>query len=262
MKRFSRSCFFIICAYALTACVPMPLSQPVSPISPEKVESFKPYASGVVMEKRIGEPLVGYNLLLTVNAYPGFVATEDFQLPPLGEIQTPMVKKGSNWKAIGSMEGGTLIVKNHDEPFVVNYSNPLSVTGTFTSEICIAVNAAGEPYGTSDCRTTMVYVEAWETKPNNFFKPTTVYEKDAKAWREAVIIYAGKTKGSIRLLYRETALNDMEFTFDLSEGSEIAIKDIVFDVLEATNTYIKYVIKTPPEELKSRIQQRQKLERI
>jgi hypothetical protein len=63
------------------------------------------------------------------------------------------------------------------------------------------------------------------------------------------LIYVGKSKDTIRLSYREY-INDMarpafhqDLTYDLAESREIAFRDLRIEVLEATNSTIKFFVK-------------------
>lgn len=229
----------------------------VQPIFPQRVDIFKPYPTEQVMEKAVGEQLIGYSLLLTAKTFPGFEAVEDFQPPAITMGQNlPIIKQGSEWVAIAKLADGGYLCKNKKEEYNAIITVGFGKTTKSDWEVCLAVNAANEPYGTATCSTIEPMAFLWEQKVNNFLKPKQIIEMDNKAWQEARIIYAGKTKDAIRFIYQETALRDIEFTFDLSESKTVAVKDIAFEILEATNSSIKYKILTKPEELKTKIERR------
>lgn len=232
----------------------------INPVPPDKEQVFTNYIYGKTLEKSVGDQLIEYNIQLTVETYPGFTAIESFQPPNWGLATFSTIYKGSDWKVIGKLETGESLCK--------------SVTDNFTGggagsyyEACLIVRS-NEPVGVAACApyNEAPYFEKtmpllWEKKPQNFLIPKKIIEKHKKSWRDASILYVGKGKDVIRLLYRETALKDIEFTFDLSESKTVAIKDITFEILEATNSSIKYKILTTPDELRSKIEQREKAEK-
>lgn len=226
-------------------------------LTPETVELFKPYSNNAVMEKSVGDQLVGYNLLLKAKAYPGFVATEDFQPQSFayGQDLYP-IKKDSEWVAIAKLETGGYLCRNKKEayqPKIMSFGQEIKAGW----DACLLVNSDNEPYGTAVCSVVNPIISVWKQKPaTNFLKPKKIIERDDQAWREARIIYAGKTKDAVRFIYQETALRDLEFTFDLSESNVVAVKDIMFEILDASNVSIKYKILTKPEDLKQRIEKR------
>lgn len=209
------------------------------------------------MEVNIGEQMVGYNLMLTSYVVPGYEAIEDFIYPGVPMIDnTPHIKKGTEFIAIARIKEGGYLIKGLEKRKV----SGSSLLGLPPMEIenCLAIDANGEPYAVAACHIFNPIMFPWKEKPKNFLKPKTMTDDKTKIWREASVIYAGKTKEGIRLIYQETALKDMEFTFDLSGGNIIAVKDLIFEILETTNISIKYIIKTTPEELKGKIEKREK----
>lgn len=245
--------FSVFILLALSGCTTLK----VQPVIPQKVELFKPYPTEQVLEKPVGEQLIGYSLLLTAKTSPGFTAVEDFQPPAIAMGQNlPVIKQGSEWTAIAKLDEGGYLCKNKKEEYHAIITVGLGKTERSDWEVCLVVNAANEPYGTAKCGTVEPWAFLWEQKVNNFLKPKQMIEMDNKAMQEARIIYAGKTKDAIRFIYQETALRDIEFTFDLSESKTVAVKDIAFEIIEATNTSIKYKILTKPEELKTKIEKR------
>lgn len=231
----------------------------VQPVTPESIEMFRPYTADRVIEKSVGEQLIGYSLLLKAQTYPGFEAVEDFQPPAFAFAQNlPVIQQGSEWIAIARLTEGGYLCKNKKEEYKAIITTGFGQTVKSDWEVCLIVNAASEPYGTAVCSIHEPRASIWPRETTNFLKPKQMIEFDNKARREARVIYAGKTRDSIRFIYQETALRDLEFTFDLAESNTVAVKDIAFEVIEATNTSIKYKILTKPEELKTKIERQAK----
>ncbi len=281
--RFSAAFFLIFLAAAIfTGCAP---AVTLTPVAPLKADGFSPFESGAVKTKSVGEVMVMYNLLVNVEAYQGFVATEDFKLPaPAGQTY-PVVEKDSEWKAFAKTEDGSLVAKNIAKRMSPVYANPVSgQTMEMPREVCLLVNPAGEPYGAVTyvrCRTPGYENETygserymrcavnsndraffvvnpdkiiWDNKPKNFLKPTTIFHGK----KSGKIIYLGKTSTAIRILYQATGESDLELSYDIQESNVIAVKDITFEILEATNVSITYVVKTGPDALKARIIERER----
>ncbi|MBI5969698.1 MAG: hypothetical protein HY884_00880 [Deltaproteobacteria bacterium] len=283
--------FFFLGAATLSGCA---AGVTLTPVTPVKADGFSPFESGVVKTKNVGEVMVMYNLLVNVDAYPGFVATEDFKLPaPTGQTY-PVIEKDSEWKVFAKTEDGSFVAKNINKRMSPVYTNPVrGQTMEMPREVCLLVNGMGEPYGVVTYRRcskkpdalygTEEYLkcalslrehredqmsekraifamspqaERWENKPKNFLKPTTIFH----GTKSGKIIYLGKTREAIRVLYQETGVDtrDLELTFDLTESKVIAVKDVIIEILEATNTSISYIVKTKADDLKARLMERER----
>lgn len=247
MKKF----IFIFAGLLLSGCTTLK----VQPLIPETVEMFRPYATDQIIEKSVGEQLIDYSLLLKAKKYPGYEAIEDFQPPAFAFGQNlPEIKQGSEWVAIAKLADGGYLCKNKTEGYNAIVRVDFNKTIRSDWEVCLIVNASNEPYGAAVCGIRAPLASIWREKVKNFLRPKAMVKADKREWREARIIYAGKTRDSIRFIYQETALRDLEFTFDLAESKTVAVKDITFEILEATNTSLKYKILTKPEELKTTIE--------
>lgn len=283
-KRIFAAFFIILAGFAISGCAP---SVTLTPITPVKADAFSPFESGAIKTKNVGEVMAIYDLLVNVDAYQGFVATEGFNLPaPTGQTY-PMVEKGSEWKVFAKTEDNGLVAMNINKRMSPVYTNPVSgQTMEMPREVCLLIDPKGELYGTvtyvrcqmpgyendtygsdrymrcasaSNDRAFFVFnpdKTVWENRPKNFLKPTTIFH----GRKSGKIIYLGKTSASIRILYQETGVGakDLELTFDLAESKVIAVKDVIFEILEATNTSISYIVKTKADDLKARIIEREK----
>ena len=261
-----RKFFFIVLAMALAGCTTV---KTAGLVFPETVDTFRAFPSGVVTVRGVGEQMVGYNLFTRAGYYPGYEVTEDFQPPPFAKGQNlPLIKAGSEYVAIARLEGGGYLCMNADkkEKVRATVASPFDGrTQQSTWEACLLVNASSEPYGTAVCDVWNPTASIWREKPVNFLKPKKIMRGLGVAWREAQIVYAGRNGNTIKVLYVELSPSSpffqMEFTYDLSQSNIIAVKDLTFEVLEATNTSITFVIRTTAEELKTKLDEREKLER-
>lgn len=139
------------------------------------------------------------------------------------------------------LEGGDYIIKN------VRGEHPMvSGQGLATWEYCFVVKPSGEVYGEASC-----YSGQWvalEPKPERpIFKKTDIYSEGSTKYE---LIYNGKSKDTIKLQYREYK-NDFarpafyqELLYDLSESKTIGFRGMSIDILDATNSYIKFVVRS------------------
>ncbi len=219
------------CAAAMTSFETM---LPVSEV-PEhrKTTSFQ---IGQVQETTLGEPMVVEEDLFFYN---GLVAIEDYQIPPQGMVYYPVLKKGTMLKARGALKNGDKIYQPID-------GESPSIRGgeKVKWEYCIVVNANNEAYGVTAC--TLVYVQKWPA-PSRFLSPGEVYDRGTMKHE---LIYNGKSQDTIRLHYREFN-EDMarpafyqDLTYDLSESKSIAFKKMKIEVIEATNSHIKFIVNS------------------
>ena len=89
----------------------------------------------------------------------------------------------------------------------------------------------------------------WSPKPNSFLKKVDrVYLKGSM---KQELIYNGKSQNTIKLSYREFKDDfvrpafSQELTYDLSEGKIIGFRGMKIEVLEATNSGIKFIVQSP-----------------
>jgi hypothetical protein len=118
-------------------------------------------------------------------------------------------------------------------------------------EFGLVVNNIDEAYGYSRS-TGSVYLHTWNPKPDRFLKKEDrVYLKGSF---KQELIYNGKSQNTIKLSYREFKDNfarpafSKELTYDLSEGMIIEFRGMKIEVLEATNSGIKFIMRSPMNE--------------
>lgn len=207
--------------------------------TPEQLSSFK---IGEQQEALLGDPMV-YRIDALVGV--GYIAVTDYQPPSdfAGTLSVPMIKKGSEWTVIGKLDDGTAICQNDSFP------HPIAGDGTVVVwEYCLAVNKNGIPYGYTACRPDQAYVRAWP-QPNNFLKRVEKTYRRGAFKQE--LIYNGKSGSTIRLSYREYK-DDFarpaffqDLSYDLSEEKIIGFKGMKIEVNEATNSLIRFIVKSP-----------------
>lgn len=201
---------------------------------------------GQTLEKKIGEVMVANEDL---HFYDGLIATSDYNPKPqlfMGTITYPTIKKGYMFKKVGKFDNGDIMYVSINELHAYGGGwgdlkyQPLRIYSIIT-------NSLGEPYG--DASSDGYFVRTWDDKPN-FLATQRVYEKES--FREE-LTYMGKTKDTIKLSYREYMDNlarpafTQDLMYDLAESKTISFKSMNIDIIEATNSSIKFIVKSPLE---------------
>jgi hypothetical protein len=196
------------------------------------------------------DALLGDVMISKIDGTPatGFVAIEHYQPEAIiyqsyGTFQYAPIVVGSEWAIVGTLDNGDLICINrsYEEPVY----NGVQTKGT----TALVVNKNGEPYGFAGYAADQAYVSPWKNKPRNFLKRADkVYLKGSF---KQELIYNGQSKDTIKLLYREFKEDlarpafSQELTYDLSEGNIIGFRGMKIEVLEATNSNIQFIVRTP-----------------
>jgi hypothetical protein len=221
----------IICVWIsifVTGCGPLKqiTKRPIVP-DIKNVETFSP---DVAQRKSVGEVMVQRGNL---TIFPGFVALTSYQPPQVsGVVPFPVIQKKSLWTCDEIMTSGEYVCRS--EGWMDSSDIPFS----------LSIRPDGNLRGAVSMR--WLYIVEFNDAPQNLFGMETAYGKNS--YREE-LIYNGKSKDTIRLSYREYK-NDMarpafyqDLTYDLSESREIAFRDLRIEVLEATNSAIKFIVK-------------------
>jgi len=84
----------------------------------------------------------------------------------------------------------------------------------------------------------------WPDGYTQQFDPQPVYYAGGF---KADITYYGKTGDTIRLQYREFAHRPFyqDLSYDLAESRLVGFRGLTMEVIEATNTTIRFVVRTP-----------------
>jgi hypothetical protein len=196
------------------------------PILPQKrpITNFTPE---ITLMKTVGEIMI---TRLDGEVYPGFELTE--YLPP--------ASPGSKWECRLSVY--------IDGDWCYRCSTVGSGIPTFpdypTRDYDLAINKSGGIIGVIEkgngSLTRSQKVIGGKLRPVEILSEG-LYKQE--------LIYNGKSKDTIRLSYREY-IKDMarpaffqDLTYDLLESREIAFRDLQIEVLEATNSTIKFFVK-------------------
>lgn len=171
--------------------------------------------------------------------YKGLKAIAAYEQPKRFGVYYPPIQEGALFKLYGNLKNGD---KAYQEINGEHAKDLFGVSVQWTH--CIVVNATGQAYGITAC--TMEVVEKWPA-PVDFLKEAMFLEKGSL---KKELIYNGKSKDSIKLLYRE--FNDdmarpafsQELSYDLAESKTIGFRRMKIEIIEATNSYIKFVVRS------------------
>lgn len=224
---------FLLLAFAsflLTGC--MASVTPIIQI-PEHKKSTS-FQIGQEQQASLGEPMIMEEDLYFFN---GLTAASDYQQPGQMGVSYPVIKAGSMFKLYGTLSNGDKVYQD------INGERAQIYTGERVNwDYCIAVNSEGAAYGATACH--IEYVIKWPA-PVQFLKEGRVIQKGSLKFE---LIYSGKSKDVIKVSYREFK-DDLarpaftqDLSYDLSESKSIAFKKMKVDVVEATNSYIKFIV--------------------
>lgn len=233
----------ILCASLIICCIGcMPQIQSVRqqpPLLETKEIHQSTYNIGQIQEKNVGESLITIvDAMVFLNVYDGYKAVKTYQPPDV--VSSVSVEKvlpineGSEWILNGKTKTG----------------ESLFSSDSFNAQTCIVSNTSNEFYGISNC--DLFFIIEWPEKISGILKPsakiTKTKYKDGSFKQE--FIYNGKSKDTIKLQYREYKddLARMAFyqdlIYDLSESKVIGFRGMMIEVLEATNSGIKFIVKS------------------
>lgn len=211
------------------------------PIIPQKEQIYS-FKLGDVQESLLGDPMLSKTDGISA---PGYIATSNFQPPSqnLGMLQFAPIVTGTVWAVIGKLQNGGSVCRSD------SYQKPSVQGEPVLWDFCLVVNNVDEAYGYSGCSTGSVYLQTWNPKPNRFLKKVDrVYLKGSF---KQELIYNGKSQNTIKLSYREFKDDfarpafSQELTYDLSEGKIIGFREMKIEILEATNSGIKFIVRSP-----------------
>lgn len=267
MKKLSLIAMLLV----FTGCAP---TLPVR-VVPDKVEVFDSYETGQITTAYVGEPIVHFRV--NVYNYPGFEAVRDFSIPIDSGISLfavmPVVEKGSRWIALRKTTDGNFLCTRVKEP------KQWWVEGAAGHrwKIGLLVNPSGEAIGSTRCvyRSDTAVIDKdtscgaftgdggyirgavrtneW-LRPENFLVPIKIPVASAAFGME--IIYTGKSKNSVGFTYRQTGEKDLDLNYDMDTSNVIGVKGIDIEIIEATNTHIRFIIKTPVARLRELMQEK------
>jgi hypothetical protein len=204
------------------------------------VKQINTLAPGVVQTTIVGEPMFEKGMLRLV---PGFVATTNYYLPEMDHLVFPTVKKGAVWVCSGTLQSGDYLCSNPE----IRVENVVTDTGArFSGPLpTFIIKPWGEFHGLYYAETP-ARVSEQRNRLHGLFSPIEVPLQDSY---KAQLIYNGKTDSTLNLTYQEFAGNMKEpaisegLRYEITSVNMINVKNVMIEVLEATNSSIKYIFK-------------------
>jgi hypothetical protein len=233
------------------------------------------------MNRSISLILVAFIVLFSGCATPRQVITPKLQivdLPPLGEERTSelgetLVQKGKTYTydavRLGNsvtagdgflvkkltLEPGVLKASMRDDERIFYTTDSLAVydavLGTHMQVGGLAVSLKDE----KDIKFVMNGRAVMTPKPEPVLTKTQITDTTRPSFRQE-LIYNGRSGDTLRFLYREYSSDALrapfsqEIQYDLKDGSTIGFKGVRIQVIEATNTKLKYrVVSSFPDAL-------------
>jgi hypothetical protein len=206
-------------------------------IMPE-VKKTDTFSLGILQQKTVGEPMI---VKMSLLYYPGFIAEKDYIASYMG-LQFPTITRGSEWICSRKYENGDFRCKS-----VLNWGTVALPYGIKQSANMynLIINSDGVLIGYVADPYDMV--TPFSEKPK-IFRMTEIAQSGSF---KQELIYNGKSKDTIKITYREFKDNfaraafSQDLIYDMTESKEIGFRGMVIEVVEATNSFIKFVVKQP-----------------
>jgi hypothetical protein len=216
-----------------------PENRPILPKT-QTIESFTPE---IVITIPVGEVMVTL-VDREVEVYLGFEAAEDFKLPNISSTPPPTILKGSRWIC------SRYILIDDRWDYWCSATSLLTTTMPGNPSVYfydLAIDGRAGIIGV--VKKTSGGLTRFDNVVYGKLLPVDTPGRQTEGSYKHELIYNGKSKDTIRISYREY-INDMarpafyqDLTYDLLESQEIAFRDLRIEVLEATNSAIKFIVK-------------------
>jgi hypothetical protein len=221
--------FSLILFLSITAC-----SLKLVPIMPiaDKSDNFM---IGIIQVKSVGEYILWQEDLLL---YPAFTSNKPIVFPKLPLFSLSPLPANIKLKKVYEYEDGSYYCEPIPERAILN------VSATPQRAVCPVIDSTGSMKGFTYC-----YKPGHPFKSEKYaqinFQNTTIPTLGSM---RKEIIYNGKTQDTIKMVYREFK-DDLarpafyqDLVYDLSESKIIAFKGTKIEVIEASNSIIRYKV--------------------
>ncbi|MFQ5736194.1 MAG: hypothetical protein ACE5GY_04945 [Thermodesulfobacteriota bacterium] len=227
-----RALGILVAALLLTGCAGVrPVRLDVT------VKSSASYELGRLVESKTGGPMA---VEADLRYYDAPVVVADYQPP--GQLGTtyPVIRRGMVLLPYGRLGNGDVLYMNPDlRPRVIPYGDRVKW------DYCVAVTPAGKAYGDAACAAGLV--REWPDAPERVVEIRRLYMKGS-VWRK--LDYSGRSLSSILLTYREfrvdpdVAVITEPLAYDLDLSHTIRFRKMEIEVIDATDSSIRYIIKS------------------
>jgi hypothetical protein len=204
------------------------------------VKSFNTSIPGVIQTRKAGETLFEKG---TVKMLPGFLVQRDSNLPLMENLLFPPVKRGDIWACRGRLRNGDYVCADPelnrediqtDSGKSLPYRLPQFIIGQRGEFRGLYFTASGYAALQNGDLLAGLFVPADAPLSGSFRQE---------------LIYIGKSDDIIKLIYREFAEDVTKpsffqvYSFNIASLDIIQVKDVIIEILEATESAIRFVIK-------------------
>lgn len=221
--------FLIILLFIFTGC----MGSSVKPVM-SSFEKLDTYNINQIQEKTVGEMMI---MTMDARFIPALTAIKEYKIPNVFMLTYPTIQIGYQCLVMGTLESGDYVCALSDRPTVSG--------GSINWQYCLIIDKDGNPLGDTAC--SPVYMREWTDKPKNIFRMDKAFQEGSF---KQELIYNGKSKDNIKLQYREYK-SDLarpafyqDLIYDLSESKTIGFRGMIVEIIEATNSYIKFIVKS------------------
>ena len=200
------------------------------------IKNSATFVLGQTQEKNAGEALV---VEANLRFYEAPVAINQYQPPSQLGTTYPPIRPGMVFKPYGRLANGDTL---YTSPSLV----PMTMYGKAVDwAYCIAMDTESVVYGDAACGIGLV--RKWKDAPENIVETRPVF-KEGSEKRE--LVYNGRSGNSVKIIYREYRYNfsapilTQELAYDLSEGAVIKFRKMEIEVLSASSSSIKYIVRS------------------
>jgi hypothetical protein len=247
MKTVIGKLMFLFLLLTLTGCMDQRLVIPTQPVR-EKADNYK---LSQQQEVQVGDPI-----LFSIDAkyYDGLVVDNDFT--PVNKknshIRYAPVAFGQRWVVAGTMEDGSLVAHLPSKYMwqaggtLLPEKYLMLTVDKDTKQVFGEVQILSNRFPAQPIK-HLFYEHVAD--PKNVFKMDRFYAPGSK---KKELIYNGKSKTNVKFLYREfvDALQEpkmqQDVQYDLLESNTINFQGFTVEVIEATNSLIKFKVVGVP----------------
>jgi len=225
--RTSVVAFFLLTSCARTQFVAL---QPIA----EQARVITSFKTEIPVTKTVGETMIERVYL---QIYPGFVATEDFNIPKVSMLKTspPPFFKGARWRCMQRISEdvyacSTITYDRSIAPGQQNYE--------------LAINKSGEVIGVVE----EIFGDLIKFEKVISGKLLPIDVPNSKSNKQEWI-YSGLSDSIVEISYREyrnefpIPVFTQDLTYDIAISREIALRDLRVEILYVTPSTINFLVK-------------------
>lgn len=210
--------------------------QPISEIHNENIHN---YELNTVKSVSVGEKLLESGAIKYESVNNG-----EFLAIKTTGTEVFSAKAGLVYKAnYVDEQDGSFYVKDEDNSYKLPSGIKIDKNGNLVDPIWYYYGVGGLQRATAAFEPQVVGV-----KGDKLFEPMASVKRYTESSNKKELIYSGKNKDSIKLMYREYA-SDMtrpsvsqDLTYDLSESNVIGVKNFKIKVISATNEGVTFTV--------------------